>query len=551
MSDPLAIAELSRRSLKGTADHKHRSMLGQFFTPPTTAHLMASLSTLSFSHLGLLDAGAGAGALTAAWVSEICSRSHRPKEISLTAIELDESFIPVLKRTLKACEQSCKTVGIRCVWEIKQEDFIEMAVHALDTDLFKTIARMFDVAIINPPYKKLRSDSVGRSLLRRLGIETSNLYSAFVSLAVLLLKDGGELIAITPRSFCNGPYFRPFRRHLTRHANLTHFHVFESRDQAFRDDEVLQENVIFRVVKGMKQQPLVLISQSRTPDDPQVIRNDVPFEQVLKKGDPQCFFHLVPDGNGHAIARIIESLPYTLSDLGLTVSTGRVVDFRARQWLRIAPSADTVPLIYPAHFEKGSVFWPKPHIRKPNAILLTDESSSLMVPSGTYTLVRRFSAKEERRRVVAAVFDPVDLPFPVVGFENHLNYFHRGGKPLQPALARGLSAFLNSTLVDSYFRQFNGHTQVNAEDLRALRYPEGNVLIALGQRIGDALPEQDALDSLVEEIIGQNESKHSGTSHRGSPSSVDGVRIAKGTAKREGRPHAARSSRSAATKVVG
>lgn len=98
-----------------------------------------------------------------------------------------------------------------------------------------------------------------------------------------------------------------------------------------------------------------------------------------------------------------------------------------------------------------------------------------MVPSGPYTLVRRFSAKEERRRVVSAVFDPAGLSFPVIGFENHLNYFHHSGKPLELSLAKGLSAFLNSTLVDSYFRQFNGHTQVNAEDLRALRYPAGNV----------------------------------------------------------------------------
>ncbi len=550
MSDPLAIAELYRQSLKKSQDQNRRSTLGQFLTPTVTARLMASMSTHSRSHLRFLDAGAGAGALTAAWVAEICSRARRPKEISLTAVEVDERFLPELKRTLKACEQSCTDVGILCRWEIKHGDFIEIAVHALDADLFKTEDTKFDVAILNPPYKKLRSDSAGRSLLHRLGIETSNFYTAFTSLAVLLLEKGGELIAITPRSFCNGPYFRPFRRHLLKQTNLTHFHVFETRDQAFRDDEVLQENVIIRVVKGLPQQSHLLISHSRTPDDPQVIRNTVFFEQVVKKGDPQYFFHLVPDDNGHAVARAIESLPCKLSDLGLTVSTGRVVDFRARQWIRMAPSADTVPLIYPAHFENGAVRWPKPHIRKPNAIFLNDESAVLMVPAGAYTLVRRFSAKEERRRVVAAVFESTGMSFPVVGFENHLNYFHRAGKPLDPILARGLAAFLNSTLVDSYFRQFNGHTQVNAEDLRALRYPAQNVLIALGRRVGNTLPEQDALDSIVEEKIRQDESKHSATSHSRSPERAGGFRTTQGTAKRESRPHSTRPSRSAAPKIV-
>jgi adenine-specific DNA-methyltransferase len=39
-----------------------------------------------------------------------------------------------------------------------------------------------------------------------------------------------------------------------------------------------------------------------------------------------------------------------------------------------------------------------------------------------------------------------------------------------------LAAFLNSTVLDVYFRQFNGHTQVNATDLRNLRYPSRSQL---------------------------------------------------------------------------
>ena len=125
----------------------------------------------------------------------------------------------------------------------------------LDVGLFQTKHAVFDVAILNPPYKKFRAESRTRQLLRRLNIETSNLYTAFLSLVVLLLNDSGELIAITPRSFCNGPYFRPFRQHLLQHVNLTQVHVFEARDHAFRDDEVLQENVILHAVKGVSQQP--------------------------------------------------------------------------------------------------------------------------------------------------------------------------------------------------------------------------------------------------------------------------------------------------------
>ena len=55
----------------------------------------------------------------------------------------------------------------------------------------------------------------------------------------------------------------------------------------------------------------------------------------------------------------------------------------------------------------------------------------------------------------------------MLGFENHLNVLHEDKHGLPEKLAYGLAAFLNTTAVDENFRRFNGHTQVNATDLRA------------------------------------------------------------------------------------
>ena len=100
--------------------------------------------------------------------------------------------------------------------------------------------------------------------------------------------------------------------------------------------------------------------------------------------------------------------------------------------------------------------------------------------------------------MVACIYDPHRIRAERVGFENHLNYFHARGRGLPMDLAKGLAAFLNSTLVDVYFRQFNGHTQVNATDLRNMRYPTRAELESLGRKIGDVFPNQDELDTLVE-----------------------------------------------------
>lgn len=449
----------------------------------------------------MLDPGAGVGMLTAAWVAEMCSRRSRPSRVVLTAYELDESLVGLLGETLAACQRQCARAGVDCRVELHNRDFIADAVEALDSGLWGKERPTYNLAILNPPYRKFRTDSEPRQLLRRLGMETSNLYTAFMALVVRLLEDGGEMVAITPRSFCNGPYFRPFRQDLLRAMSLTRLHVFESRDHAFREDDVLQENVILHARKGADQQDQVTISHTHSPEDTEGTSRIVSFDRVVHPRDTESFIHLVPDEPGHALAEKMRSLPRTLNELGLSVSTGRVVAFRARAFLRREPASGTVPLIYPTHFCNGYVAWPKLGSKKPNAIVHAEASRTLMVPAGIYVLVKRFSSKEERRRLVAAVFDPERVPGPVVGFENHLNYFHADGAPMSRTVALGLAAFLNSTQVDQYFRQFNGHTQVNATDLRAMRYPALANLEALGEQVGLRLNDQDLIDALVNEVL--------------------------------------------------
>jgi adenine-specific DNA-methyltransferase len=499
-SDLLRTVESLRLAVAPQLDLADKATKAQYFTPLLTARFMASMLRMEGRRIRVLDPGAGIGMLSAAWVSEMLGRTHRPSEIHLTAFENDAGLIPWLRQTLILCEKACQGQGISCRIEIRQADFIEQGVAAADRGLFTIDSLEYDTAILNPPYKKIRSDSQARNLLRRIGIETSNLYTAFLSLALMLLRKGGEFVSITPRSFCNGPYFRPFREHLLKDANLKQFHLFESRDKTFQDDGILQENVILHASKSSAQDRYVRISQSRSPADRQIIGRKVPIEQVVLRNDPEKFIHLVPDKRGHALALNMEALPCTLKELGLSVSTGRVIDFRSKPWLRAESSELTVPLIYPGHINNGRIVWPNQKIRKPNAILLEASKNNLLVKAGIYVLVKRFSAKEERKRITAAVFDPMDVPGHQVGFENHLNYYHENGEPLALPLARGLAAFLNSSYVDLYFRQFNGHTQVNATDLRMLRYPDRRALMALGQRI-QQISSQEEIDHIYGDLF--------------------------------------------------
>lgn len=279
---------------------------------------------------------------------------------------------------------------------------------------------------------------------------------------------------------------------------LERLHVFESRSSTFADDDVLQENVIVTATKGVPQADVTISSSEAGSLQPTMSRQ-VPFASVVRPSDPQRFIHVASEADADGIASKMEALTVKLPDLGLAVSTGRVVDFRAREYLRMQPTPGAGPLIYPTHFAEGVVRWPK-ESKKPNALLDVPETEPLWFPSGWYVLVKRFSSKEERRRVVACVFDPEVVRGPRVAFENHVNVFHEEGAGLPREVARGLALFLNSTIVDRYLRQFSGHTQVNATDLRSLKYPSRNALAVMGKKFA-TVSEQREIDDLVERAL--------------------------------------------------
>jgi len=476
-------ADRARLHVSPSLDLSRRSKLGQFMTPAVTASRMAAMFGKMPSEVRLLDAGAGVGALTAAFVSEALSGDKIPASIAVTCFEVDEEMASHLSRTLEDCGTACAELGVAFTSEIIREDYIMASSEPLFGRLWS-----FNRAILNPPYAKINAGSRWRLALRASGIETVNLYSAFVALAIGQLEDAGELVAITPRSFCNGPYYEPFRHHLLANTALLRMLVFESRKKAFADDDVLQENVIFHLRKS-KIQP----SQVRLETDLGNPR-DVAFEEVVRPGDRNAFIRLAISEEDSVLASRVQALPCRLADLGIKVSTGRVVDFRAKAQLRKDAGALTAPLIYPGHMKDGTVVWPIDNFRKYNAIAVDDYTASQLVPAGRYVLTKRFSSKEERRRIVASVYDAREP----AGLENHLNYFHDSGSGLPLDLAAGLAAFLNSTAVDDYFRLFSGHTQVNATDLRNLHYPTGGQLEALGRA---ALVGQGKIDQAMEALL--------------------------------------------------
>lgn len=484
MLQPLEQAENIRRNVMPDVIPARKAELGQYLTPSNVARFMAKMfpkSTLSTCRL--LDAGAGAGALSCAFLERWMAGAFGFDKVEATAYEMDDTLRKHLIRHMESYEQvQAKILG---------GDYIEWAV----SDMFQE--PVYTHAILNPPYKKINSQSFHRQALRSLGIETVNLYAAFVALAIRQSAPGGQIVAIIPRSFCNGPYYRAFRNLIFERTAIRHIHLFGSRSKTFRDDKVLQENIIIRLEKDATQGSVV-ISTSTDDSFDDIAYCEHPFNNIVSLEDTERFIHIPESSKKSALDRS-PSICYALSDLGINASTGPVVDFRMKEHLRQMPESGAVPLIYPGHFKKGGLIWPLAEMKKPNAIMHNQDTAKWLYPSGFYCLVRRFSSKEEKRRIVASIIDPSTLGnTSLLGFENHLNLFHENKKGLSQKMAYGLMTFLNSTLVDESFRRFNGHTQVNVTDLKQMKYPSRQVLMELGEW---ALTQESLTQTIIDQKI--------------------------------------------------
>src|SRR5689334_10913842 len=105
-------------------DPKKRSSLGQLMTLGRIARQMAGMFETIPSEVRLLDAGAGMGSLTAAFVTEACRRPEKPRSIDVTCCEVDRVLRLVLDDTLTHCADLCRANGVAFTSRIVEDDYI-------------------------------------------------------------------------------------------------------------------------------------------------------------------------------------------------------------------------------------------------------------------------------------------------------------------------------------------------------------------------------------------------------------------------------------------
>lgn len=485
--DLLAYSVDLQKRYEASTSPEDRKRRGQFFTPPGVARFMGNLLCPAPGRFRLLDPGAGIGMLSAA-VCERVLQLRSPRDIQVHLYETDSRVVPLLHRNMEHCGAILKRAGHRVSHTIHNEDFILSNSHALGQRLlFDALVQpdAFDAIIMNPPYFKIAKSCEYARIMHRVIHGQPNIYGLFMALAAQLLRPGGKLVAITPRSFCNGLYFRSFREWFFSRMSPRRIHLFESRTETFRAANVLQESVVTLTERSQKPPPTVAISTSFGGDLQQMPPlHHIATDKVIDDTCGQMVVRIPENRHDAQIIDLVEAWPARFADHGLRVSTGPVVMFRARQFLlQSANGQKAVPLLSAHNVRPFETVWPVPRANKPTGFRVCDASRRLLVPAANYVLLRRFSAKEERRRLTASCFFKRTRVRRYLALENHLNYVYHEDRELTEEEVYGLAALFNSPVLDRYFRMISGNTQVNAAELRTMKLPDLRSISLVGTRV--------------------------------------------------------------------
>lgn len=491
------------------SDHD-RKRLGLYFTPIRVAEFMCGKLRTNSEKYRLLDPSAGAGILICAAIESFEKSDNRPKEIDIVAHEVDPQLLPVLGAVLTYLSEWCQQeLGITLTASVFPTDFVLARGDPLrfnDTLLQADSAdEQFDLIIANPPYFKISKHDPRAKAVESIVYGQPNIYALFMAVSATLLRQNGNLIFIVPRSFASGQYFLKFRTMFFQMIRPAHLHLFGSRRETFCRDDVLQENIILFGTKEARwhqtkaQRELTLTSSAGGGDLDSSEKHVVPIDTALNLESPNKALRLPLTSSDEATLAVVDSWPSRLADFGLEISTGPVVPFRSKSLVEENGSVSKthVPLLWMNHVRAMEIRWPLNGQKK--EFIRRTAPDVLLVPNRNYVLLRRFSAKEEVRRLTAAPYISDNFNVPNIGLENHLNYIHRPGGELDEDEAWGFAALFSSRLFNSYFRITNGNTQVSATELRAFPLPPLDTIALIGRSmrtLPDPLTKIDAIASV-------------------------------------------------------
>ena len=354
----------------------------------------------------------------------------------------------------------------------------------------------FGLVVGNPPYGRITLSPTLREKFRRSLFGHANLYGVFTDLALRFARHGGVIAYVTPTSFLAGEYFKALRGLLGREAPPTSIDFIAERRGVFAD--ALQETLLAAYQRGAEPDAGQVHFISPGPNGS--IEKTAAGVFRLPQNPDQPW--LMPRTEAQsALVRRVERLQYRLADYGYTVSTGPLVWNRHKASLRARAGSGRYPLVWAESVRSDGVFEFRAEKRHHKPYFAPKAKDHWVVTDFPCVLLQRTTAKEQRRRLIAAELPAAFIAaHGAVVVENHLNMIKplNGAPIVRPAV---LAALLNSDLVDQVFRCINGSVAVSAYELKALPLPSPENIKEL-ERLVRRRASRHRLEQAVERLYG-------------------------------------------------
>ncbi|HYG63727.1 MAG TPA: N-6 DNA methylase [Thermoanaerobaculia bacterium] len=445
-----------------------RARHGIFYTPPALVGRLLALASQAgtdWSVAHVLDPACGGGAFLTPVALRMAAalRAEAPEAVfrhivgHLRGFELDPFGAWMSQVLLEAALLDlCRSVKKR----------LPTVVTVCDALTTQPGERRFDLVIGNPPYGRVTLSPDLRETYRRSLYGHANAYGLFMDLAVRWTRPGGTIAYVTPTGFLGGQYFQHLRALMAEEAPPVAVDLVTSRRRVFSG--VLQETLLAAYRRNGPRRKASVHVLSLTGEAAAEVVSAGTFSLPSKATDPW----LVPRSREQEvlISRLRE-MPHRLSDYGYKVSTGPLVWNRHKPQLRDATVAGAYPILWSECVTPDGRFEHRTEKKNHSPYLATNPGQEWLLTREPCVLVQRTTAKEQRRRLIAAEL-PVRFirKHRAVSVENHLNMV----KPIvaaPPVPLRVIAAILNSEIADSVFRCISGSVAVSATELECLPLP--------------------------------------------------------------------------------
>jgi len=468
--------EESQDSYRKAKEKQYIKKYSQFFTSADIAlKMVETINVKHFSNLKsikILEPSAGCGMLIYAVVELIVEKTSI-KTIFIDAYEIDTELSEILKINTDFMRIYFESkYNIRLKIKIRNSDFILEYIQ--NEQSFKS----YNIIISNPPFKKIKHNSIEALFYKKLVFGQPNIYILFIAQSLKLLKNNGIYVLISPRNYLIGDYSKKLRHYIFNNFSLIHIHSFDRRN-IFKD--VNQEIVISTYARKKGNDKITVSYNGKFS-----LYTDI--NKIIYSNEKMSFF-IPKSSNDLELLMNFACFKNTLNDLHLKLSVGPVVQFRSQKFIvENALGGDYVPLLISCDIQKDNkiIYYERENnlSRKTHNKSISKECNKL-VKNKRYVILRKILALDDKTTIIPAVLEDDYFNSSFIGLDNNLLYLHSSDAEISMPreVCYGLYCYLNSKQFSIMFSLINGTHTINISDFDNIKFPTLKELEVLGKTL--------------------------------------------------------------------